>query len=445
MEIKEIAQLNDRDPNARLLAAREVGGLIKKGIISRIPSEEVNNHVHTIFSFSPYSPSLAAFKAWESGLLAVGLMDHDSIAGASEMAESSRRIGIASTTGCEVRVNFSGTAVEGRKINNPDSENIVYIAIHGVPERSVDELSRFLLPIHKARNKRNRAMVEGLNAKLMSLGLPLVDFDRDVYAASEAASGGSITERHILSALAVKMVDSLGRGRPLVDFLTKKLFLALPSKVEAYLLDPKNPHERFDLLGVLKSSFLKDFFIQPDEEECPSVFDVVAFANGLGALPAYAYLGDVTESPTGDKKAEKFEDGFLDLLFPELSRIGFRAVTYMPPRNTRSQLERVKGLCSAFGLMEISGVDINSSRQVFSCPEVMLPEFKHLVTSTWALIAHEKLVNISDSYGICSSENRLASLPLAERIGLYAEVGRGLDPGRKPEPDELLKRISSLR
>ncbi|HOV63821.1 MAG TPA: PHP domain-containing protein [Spirochaetia bacterium] len=445
MEHTAISQLNAREQDVRCAAAREVGELIRNGALKRTQTEEVNNHVHTIYSFSPYSPAMAAFKAWEAGLLAVGLMDHDSIAGGHEMQDAAQCIGIASTTGCEIRVNFSGTAVEGLKINNPDSENIAYIALHGVPERSWDALGGFLVPIHEARNKRNRAMVEELNARLKRLGVRTLDFDSDVYRISEAASGGSITERHILSAASSAIIESVGRGRPLVNFLTEKLSIKLPKRIEDYLLDLSNPHERFDLLGVLKSSFLPDFFIQPSEEECPSVFSVVDFANSLGALPAYAYLGDITESPTGDKKAEKFEDGFLDVLFPELKRIGFRAVTYMPPRNTREQLERVKHLCSEFGLMEISGVDINSSRQSFNCPEVMLPEFRHLVVSTWALIAHEKCVNISARYGICDPENDLASLPLPERIRIYASIGRELDPREKADPEKLLSRLASAK
>ena len=60
--------------------------------------------------------------------------------------------------------------------------------------------------------------------------------------------------------------------------------------------------------------FLDGIFEQPDELECPDARSVVAFARSIGAVPAYAYLGDVGESPTGDKKAEKFEDDFLEEL-----------------------------------------------------------------------------------------------------------------------------------
>jgi hypothetical protein len=146
------------------------------------------------------------------------------------------------------------------------------------------------------------------------------------------------------------------------------------------------------------------------------VHDAVAFANEIGAIPAYAYLGDVGESPTGDKKAEKFEDDFLDDLVPELAKIGFKAITYMPPRNTREQLKRLQKLCKANGLMEISGVDINSSRQTFNCPILLEPQFQHLADAAWALIAHEKLAAADPKRALFSPENPMASRPLEERI-----------------------------
>ena len=64
------------------------------------------------------------------------------------------------------------------------------------------------------------------------------------------------------------------------------------------------------------------------------------FADEIGAISAYAYLGDVAQSVTGDKRAQSFEDSYLDELFSIISELGFRAVTYMPSRNTEEQLER---------------------------------------------------------------------------------------------------------
>jgi hypothetical protein len=183
---------------------------------------------------------------------------------------------------------------------------------------------------------------------------------------------------------------------------------------------------------VFKSALVPDFFILSSKDECINVYDAVKFANDIGAIPAYAYLGDVGESPTGDKKAEKFEDDYLDALVPELKKIGFKAITYMPPRNTREQLARLRKLCQENELMEISGVDINSSRQSFNCPILLEPEFRHLADAAYALIAHEKLAAKVPSLGIFHPENPKKFQALEERITYYAEIGRKIDH-MKPE------------
>jgi hypothetical protein len=99
----------------------------------------------------------------------------------------------------------------------------------------------------------------------------------------------------------------------------------------------------------------------------------------------------------------------------------------MPPRNTVEQLRRVQRLCVEWGFMEISGVDINSSRQSFNCPEVLQPPFRHLIDTTWALIAHERLSSADRRFGLFSPENPLSGAPLAERLAVYARSGRELN------------------
>jgi hypothetical protein len=389
---------------------------------------EVNNHVHTTYSFSPYTPAEATEKAVEAGLAAVGIMDHDSIAGAAEMHRAGRHLGIATTAGVELRVNAAGTALAGRMINNPDSPGIMYVMLHGVPARRIEEVASFLKPIQASRERRIAAMTEQVNRLLPDLGLPALDFRRDVRAISRADAGGTITERHLLFALSTRLLAAAGRGPGLPAWLSDRLGLALPARLAALLADSMNPFLAYDLLGVLKSSFLGRVFIQPDGTECVPVAAVVAVGVSVGAHPCYGYLGDVGESLTGDKKAERFEDAWLDELAVELPRLGFRAVAYMPPRNTLAQLLRVRRLCAEHGLMEISGVDINSPRQVFTCPEVLRPEFVHLVDATWALIAHEKLQALGDRYGLFHPGNPLAEQSLSERIIAYASIGRRIDP-----------------
>ena len=427
-----IDKLNSGNRDERISAAFSAGDQIEKEGLYPDKTDEVNNHIHTSFSFSPYSPSKAAFMARAAGLKAAGSIDHDSIGAAKEMVEACKALGIGSTVGCELRVNFNGTFLETKKLNNPDMLNSGYIVIHGVPHDKIDQTIEWLKPVNEERNLRNRRQIERLNAILPSGVLGQIDFDRDVYPLSEAANNGGITERHICLALVNKIIDRFGKGPAVIDFVKTELGIDIPEKVEAFLGDDANPHYKYDLLGILKSNIVSEFYLEPNERECPHTSWAVDYANSIGAIPAYSYLGDVAESPTGDKKAEKFEDEYLDELFPLVKEIGFKAITYMPPRNTLPQLHRIQELCVQHGFMQISGVDINSSRQVFRCSEIMMPEFSHLIDSTWALIAHEHLASQDSTLSIFSTSGKFSELGLDERLERYAEIGRRMDL-RNPE------------
>jgi hypothetical protein len=68
-----------------------------------------NNHIHTFYSFSPYSPAAAVYFAREAGLETAGIMDHDSLAGAREFLSACEMAGVAATVGMEFRVSFLET------------------------------------------------------------------------------------------------------------------------------------------------------------------------------------------------------------------------------------------------------------------------------------------------------------------------------------------------
>ena len=394
---------------------------------------ESNNHVHTIYSFSPYTPAMAALKAREAGLQVVGSVDHDSAAAAPEMAAAAGLLGMGAVTGFECRVYvYSADEVEGgnaplhdRKLNNPDTAGIAYMTVQGIPEGARERVAEFLAPIREARLKRTAEMVDNANVILERLGAELIDVERDIVGKSEFMRGGTVTERHLLAAMATMLIGRFGRGQALVDGL-KELGLNLSGKVADQLADEDNPHLVFDLLGVMKAEFLGEIYVVPDREECPTMAEVIAFAKEIGAIPCYAYLGDVTASPTGDKKAEKFEDDFLDELFVELKRLGMPAITYMPPRNTAEQMARIASLAAEHGLLEVSGVDINTPRQVFNCPELQRPELSHLNAATWAMVAHERLATADTSLGLFSDVSPLAHLPLTERVERYDRIGQAL-------------------
>ena len=377
--------LNAETPEERLANLEKV--LAEEKQKPEVLPQFANNHIHTIYSFSPYSPTAAVYCARDEGLQTAGIMDHDTIAGAVEFRKAGRIAGIGTTCGMECRASLAGTAMEGRSLNNPDQPGIAYMTIHSVPASGFDRLMEVFTPLREKRNERNRKQVANINALMGQYGITL-DFDEDVLPISQYRNGGSVTERHILCALSYKIIDKAAGG-PLAEFVENNLGIALSGSVKARLNDPANPHLVYDLLGVMKAQLVSKIYV-PATDECIGFKDLVKLADEVGAILCYPYLGDVTDSVTGDKKAQKFEDDFLDELFEMLKEEGVPGVTYMPARNTKAQMTRLQGLCRQYGMIEISGEDVNSSRQSMICKQLEDPQFKHLVDATWKLIEREK-------------------------------------------------------
>jgi len=385
---------------------------------------DVNNHIHTTYSFSPYSPTAAVWFAREAGLCTCGLMDHDSIAGAQEFLDAAEAAHIAATIGMECRVSFANTPFADRKINNPDQAGVMYVTMHGVPHNRAAELNELFAPYRAKRNERNIRMVEAINGMMGKYGVT-IDFEKDVLPLSNYAKGGSVTERHISSALAYKLLEVTGSGEKLIAFIKNEMQLPISAKIEGFLLDESNPHRMYDLLGWIKSQLISKFYIDATEE-LPDVREALALAERIGAICAMAYLGDVGDSVTGDKRAQKFEDDYLDELIDYAANLGFRAVTYMPSRNTRAQLTRLRALCDKYGLFQISGEDINSPRQSFVCEAQRDPEFANLYEATWALIAHEWRATENPADGLFSAESCAKWPNLNDRVKAFAEFGMAM-------------------
>lgn len=381
IDIAILDRLNAPAAEERLENLRAL--LPEAGFPPAVP-QYINNHIHTIYSFSPYSPTAAVYAARAEGLCTAGIIDHDSIAGAREFLAAAEMVGMPATIGMECRVDMTGTRLEGRRTNNPDQVGVSYMTIQSVPHDRIDLLDRFFSSFREARNQRNRAMVERINTLLPETGL---DFDRDVLPLSMAAGGGSVTERHLMYALAKKLTAGYGRGEGLTAKL-EEMGLALSEKQRAQMLDGTYPFYEYDLLGILKSAFVPKIYIDAGDE-CPRLADVVRLCREADACLCYAYLGDVAESVTGDKKAQKFEDDYLEDVFRCLREEDVWAVTYMPTRNTPAQLARLRGLCVEHGMFQVSGEDINSPRQSFVIRAMEDPQFQNLIDATWRLIEHE--------------------------------------------------------
>lgn len=420
MQQNIIEKLNSETPQMRLNALKNI--IVSERANGKMPefnAQDANNHIHTVYSFSPYSPTLAAYKAYKAGLMTMGIMDHDTLSGANEFISACNIIGTASTVGIETRAHFK----KGYgKINNPDQNEYIYIAAHGIPHQNIAAFNAYMASFRHKRNIRNAKMTEKINKKFSRWGITL-NFENDIYNISKAAEGGTITERHLLFALAKKIIEEFKSGEKIIDFISNTLNIEISQKVKDYITDGKNPNLTYDILGVLKSD--TSFFYIDADEESPSIQQFVGFAKSMGAVTAYPYLGDIAQSVTGDKKAQKFEDGFLEPLLKDLKEAGIDAIAFMPTRNTEKQLIRLMDKCKEYQFFQISGEDINSPRQKFECPMLQNPLYNHLIQSTWALIGHEKAATKDVSSGMFTQKTIRNYPDLKERINVFASIGKG--------------------
>lgn len=386
-----ICALNADTKEERLAALREIKSKTDRGEL-KAPEKTpyVNNHIHTTYSFSPYSPTKAIYMAWQNGLGTAGIMDHDSVSGCVEFIEAGNIIGMPTTVGAETRLNMDSTSLKGRRFNNPDQLSIAYAAVHGIPHQMLDTFDAFFEKCRRHRNLRNLKMCRRINEIMQPYGVS-IDFKGDVLPLSNSWEGGAVTERHILFALTKKLTERYSTPSLLLAFLENEMHLKLSEKVRGQIADGEKTPQfyEYDVLGALKSDLVEKFYI-PATDECPDVHEYIEICKKTGAISAYAYLGDVGSSVTGDKKSQKFEDDYLDELIALIKELGFNAVTYMPSRNTKEQLVRIMGLCKANGFFQISGEDINSPRQSFICKAMDDPMFAHLNDATYALIEHER-------------------------------------------------------
>ena len=408
----------------RLSALRQLRQDYEKGTLPAPElADNVNNHIHTIYSFSPYSPAGAVFSAWKSGLSTAGIMDHDSVAGCREFIEAGSIFELAVTVGFECRCSVADSPFESKYINNPDQRGIIYASCHGIPHQNIYKAQYWLDPYRLRRVQRITAMADNINRLLPLSGIQL-DAQSDILPISQFANGGSVTERHLLCALARKIIAACSSGKEVAVFLHKQLGMQLSEK-NLQTVENKYHEEYYEyyLLGILKGELTSRFYIEATGE-CPDIREFLDFTRSIGAIPAYPYLGDVGDSVTGDKKTQEFEDSFLDQLVPWLKDTGFRALTYMPTRNTEQQLQRLIGMCSQYDLFQICGEDINTPFQSFICEALRSQGYKHLIQSTWALIGHERAATLDEQDAMFSVKTIQRYPDLEQRIQHFAELGR---------------------
>lgn len=139
----------------------------------------VDLHTHSTVSDGTLSPKDLVRYAWNKGIRALALTDHDNIDGNQEAVEEGVRLGIEVIPGVEISAEY------------PDGT----LHILGYYITKKDKLKNHLSQLQKARFERNLKIIEKLNR----LGIPIT-FEE----VSEMAGGTQIGRPHIAQVLVKK-------------------------------------------------------------------------------------------------------------------------------------------------------------------------------------------------------------------------------------------------
>ncbi len=392
---------------------------------SLVPSktgEDINLAIHTDYSFSPYSPSLAVYMAYKSGLSLAGISDHDTLSGAEEFKKAAEILNIEASYGVQLRVkaNFG----KEMQFNSIYENNVAFVSIKGVPFSCVKKLNKRLESVRRARLARDREMTARLNARIKKFGMS-VDFVRDVLKNSRFLGGGTITERHILFAFAKKICEKYSSAEEIKNFLKDGLKIGWDERFDLFLSDGKSPYFAYDLVDCIKNEIR--FFYVPATDAI-ELKEAVALAKEFGGLVTYNYLGGTVRHIGGEEKVFPAEDNNAEEIISVLAAAGVDGIECVMPNITDEKLSVIDELAAKYDMFVLPCFDINSPRQRFDAATSSFTKSEErrekYIRNLRAVAGHAKSCSCSLGDGLNGERAKKNNPSLEDRLALYAEIGK---------------------
>jgi hypothetical protein len=438
------SRLRDFNRSIRLQALGELSAALRDGRIAiDAESDVVNMHCHTFFSFNAYghSPTSLAWLAKRGGFKVMGIVDFDVLDGVEEFLSACEILEVRGSAGLETRVFLPEFST--REINSPGEPGVYYsMGIGFTSSVASDDAAERLSDLRRQSEKRNRAMLERLNAHMDPV---TVDYAKDVQSLTPA---GNATERHILQAYIQAVKNRWADG---AAFWSEKLNLA-PEIVSESISNEAA------FQNLVRSKLMKRGgvgYIQPGPETFPLLDTFHQLVAACGAVPCATWLD-------GTSAGEQAMEELLDLLIAK----GAVALNIIPDRNWNIQDEdiRKRKIRNLYWVVELAqaldlplnvGTEMNSNGQKlvddFDSP-ALAPLREAFLAGAYFIYGHTQMQRaLQLGY---QSEWAKTFLPRRrERNAFYEQVGRAVPPGRNGairwrqlngelSPAEILDRIA---
>ena len=436
-------RLDDFAEDARASALCELAKRVESGTIRvPAPTQEVNLHFHTFFSYNAYgwSPSRIAWEARKYGLAVAGIVDFDVLDGMGEFLRAGETIGVKATAAIETRVLIPEYA--DKVISSPNEPGIGYFMAGGCFREPAagTESAKTLGAMRDMARRRNLQVMERVNAYLDIIRL---DYDADVLPLTPS---GNATERHMLAAYDAKARAVFGDKAG--QFWAKALGIS-EDEAGALLADTPALHEK------MRSKLMKFGgvgYVPPSADTFPTVQTVIEMTRGMDALPTMTWLD-------GANPGESDMPALLGLMVSK----GAVALNMVPDRNWNikdpeqkrikmTHLDKAVRAAKELDLPLCVGTELNKLGlpfvDDFSAPELQ-PYVADFIEGAYFFWGHTFLARNGVGYASEWADAHFGA-SRARKNAFYAKVGRLADPigararieGMDLTPDEIIKALA---
>ncbi len=397
-----ILKLNDPKKKKRLKYAAKLARILEKEDGHRKESA-CCGFIHSSYSFSPYSPTMAAYMAYNNGLSAAGLVDTGTLAGGAEFLAAAKEFGLHAVVGAGYFTLLPKAYRNLCNVISRDYSRFIYLAAFAVPEDSYPQMDAFLSRYRAERERGNRKALAQINSRFRGLGQ--LSYEEDVLPVTNAEEGGAITRSHIMLALARRVIRMAGTGDALVDYLTKVQNISLSSREEQMLLSPVGRNYDYDLGRILSQKLKVD-----DEEYVSQIHKFIGATIAAGGLVFY---------PVREADAVEGGEKYIDEMIAALKQLKLHGVAYRASAMGQ-YLGYLERKLKEENLLAIDGNDIHSARDLFyTGPMTALQKegFYTLVGNAY-LAGQDPM----DAFYGPRTETRLPEID--DRVRVFSEVGR---------------------
>ena len=387
---------NGKSPSSRLAALRKLKANLPE---SEKKSDAVNIQTHTIYSFSPYTPSMAAYMAYKFDLRVAGILDNYTVAGAKEFIEACRILNLTSSVGVELRANFG----EGE---TPYSN----VALFGIAQKYFAPLKKALVPYRDTRKENVESTLNAVNKKVVSYGIS-IDFKKDVKPLVQEV----LLSKYVYFDLAKKIIEKFGEGEKSCSFLIEALKMELTETEIGLLCDVTNPYYVYDMANIISDNYtvFHTFKNYPLPEE------IVKIGHDVGAICSYEYVIKRGKGKMSDEERIEFNHR----LIKRLKNIGFDAISFDPSKFSSAVLSDFKKLIKENDLLPINLTRVEFPRRRFDCTCADKELKKDMTDAVYAIVGSEICENNKATQGFISPED-VSVTSFADKIKLFSKIGR---------------------